>query len=145
LTLALKRTIVQVGLVLLTLWPGVHIWLVKSYGVSAWKLGGWGMYAVPRPKFLGMEVFFREQGASELQRLRAPSPPTEAAAKDFIERYRWLGRLAFPRDFTRAVLAMNPNWQQVRVVVYQPSLVRESGMMVMRQDRFDESVPGAPN
>jgi hypothetical protein len=114
LTFALKKALVYTALVGLTLWPAVHIWLVKSYGVSAWKLGGWGMYATPRPKFLGMEVFYRERGVSEYQRLRKPPGPVEAVAKNFIERYRWLGHLAFPQDFARALLAMNPGWEQCR-------------------------------
>lgn len=144
MTLALKKAVVQIGLIVLTLWPAVHIWLVSSYGVSAWKLGGWGMYSVPRPKFVGMEVFYRERDTAEYQRLRAPAPPVEAAAKSFIERYRWLGQLAFPQDFTRSMLALNPTWEQVQVVVYQPSMDRQSGMMVMREDRFERSRTEAP-
>jgi hypothetical protein len=138
----MKKMLVHAALVLLTLWPAVHIWLVKSYGVSAWKLGGWGMYAVPRPKFVGMEIFYRPRGAAEPLQLRQPSEAVRAVATDFIERYRWLGELAFPGDFARALLAMHPDWEEVQVVVYQPSLDRDSGMMVMREERFSEIATG---
>lgn len=135
---ATKRALVYGALAVLTIWPAVHIYLVKSYGVSAWKLGGWGMYAVPRPKFVGMEIFYRERGATEWSRLRNASKPVEDLAKTFIEHYRWLGELAFPHDFARELLSMNPSWEQVQVAVYQPRLDRDSGMMVMREDRFTE-------
>jgi len=138
LTFARKKALVYAALTVLTLWPAAHIWLVKTYGVSAWKLGGWGMYAVPRPKFVGLEVFYRERGAAEYQRLRHASPSTVALSKSFIERYRWLGQLAFPQHFARDLLTLNPGWEQVQVVAYQPVLERDSGMMVMREDRITE-------
>jgi len=133
-----KRALVHFALLLLTLWPGVHIWLVKSYGVSAWKLAGWGMYAVPRPKSIGMEIFYRQRGATEYQRLRRAPEAVKAGAKNFIEHYRWLGLLAGPQDFAGKLLSMSPDWERVQVVLFQPSLDRGSGMMVMREDRFTE-------
>ena len=142
MTFTLKRTLVYTALAALTVWPAVHIWLVKSYGVSAWKLGGWGMYAAPRPKFVGLEVFYREPGMREYQRLRQAGEPVTAASRSFIERYRWLGMLASPDDFARRLLKMNPGWEEVQVVVYQPSLERDSGMMRMREGRFTQAARG---
>ena len=43
-----KRTFVLALLIAFTLWPAVHLTLVRVYGVNPWKLGGWGMYAVPQ-------------------------------------------------------------------------------------------------
>jgi hypothetical protein len=139
----MKKSAVRALLVALTLWPAVHIWLVKSYGVSAWKLAGWGMYSVPRPKFVGMEVYYREQGGTTDVRLHNPEAKVAAVANDFLERYRWLGRLAFPDTFMEAMLELNPSWERVRVTVYQPVMDRETAMMIMREHVFERGASAA--
>jgi hypothetical protein len=144
LNFGLKRALVYTTLALLTIWPAVHIGLAKTYGLSSWKLAGWGMYATPRPKFVGMEVYFRQRGASGYERLREATGPVGDAARVFLERYRWLGKLAFPEAFAKSILAMKPEWEQVKVVVYQPVLQRDTGMMVMREDVFEESALTQP-
>lgn len=38
-------------LVLHVLWIGTHLYLVKHHQLNAWKLGGYGMYTRPSPRF----------------------------------------------------------------------------------------------
>jgi hypothetical protein len=38
-------------LVLHVLWIGTHLYLVKNHQLNAWKLGGYGMYTRPSPRF----------------------------------------------------------------------------------------------
>lgn len=141
MTLAAKKAVVYAFLAVLTVWPAVQIWLTKAYGVSAWKLGGWGMYAVPRPKYVGMTVLYRAQGGTELVQLQSPTQADQAAAGVFLERYRWLGRLASPDEFTRSMLDRHPEWEVVRIVLSQPVLDRESAMIVMHEEVYESRQP----
>lgn len=38
-------------LVLHILWIGTHLYLVKNHHLNPWKLGGYGMYTKPAPRF----------------------------------------------------------------------------------------------
>jgi len=48
-----KYTRILLGslLVLHVLWIGTHLYLVKNHQLNAWKLGGYGMYTRPSPRF----------------------------------------------------------------------------------------------
>ena len=134
-----KAWLVHSGLVLVTLWPLVHIWLAWRFEMSPWKLGGFGMYATPRFGMLGMEVYGRVRGRGDEEQLTAPTPALQGMATEYLERHRWLRRLAHPDDFGRAVLALHPEWDRVRVIVFRPELDRASGMVVMH--RVETVVP----
>jgi hypothetical protein len=127
----IRARIVYAGLALFTLWPAVHIGLVERYDLSPWKLAGWGMYSTPRFDLAGMEVYGRGSQNEEFEKLTVPTPELREEATRFLERYRWLRRLARPDAFVRLVKEQNPAWREVRVVIYQPTLDRESGMVVM--------------
>lgn len=130
-----KRRAVTALLAAIALWPLVQLALVARYDVSPWKLAGWGMYATPRFDFVGMEVYGRTPGGGEEQ-LTAPSPAVRQQATAFLESYRWLRHLT-PRDgLTGAVLAENPGWDEVRLVVFRPSLDRRTGMVVMLRAEY---------
>ena len=51
-----KRRLVVFGLAAFTIWPLVHRGLVARYDTNPWRLFGWAMYCVPRPKLLPMAV-----------------------------------------------------------------------------------------
>jgi hypothetical protein len=136
-----KARLVHAALVLLTLWPLVHLWLGARFELSPWKLAGWGMYAEPRFGMLGMEVYGRVRGSSAEEPLAAPPRELQAVATEYLERYRWLRKLARPEALARAALALHPEWDQVRVVVFRPELDRASGMVVMT--RAESVVPAA--
>jgi len=127
----MKKRIVYLALLMLTVWPLAHIGLAMQYGLSPWKLAGWGMYATPRLGTLGMEVFYREAGTEAMQQLTAPGEDERAAANAFLERHRWLGRLARPDRLAATVLQARPNAENLKVVVFRPVVERDSGMIVM--------------
>jgi hypothetical protein len=131
LTLQRKKHAVCAGLVLLTLWPAVHIYLVKRFDLSPWKLAGWGMYSAPRISMLGMGVYGRRSADTKLEQLLSLSADLRTQANDYLGRYRWLGELSSPESFARAVLARHSEWQELRVVVYRPVLDKTTGMIVM--------------
>jgi hypothetical protein len=97
------------------------------------------MYAVPRPKYVGMTVLYRAQGATGLVQLQSPTEPDHAAAGAFLERYRWLGKLAFPENFVRSMFDRHPDWETVRIVLSQPVLEKDSAMIVMREEIYEMS------
>jgi hypothetical protein len=138
-----KTIVVHVGLVLLTLWPLVHIGLVSRFDLSPWKLGGFGMYATPRFGMLGMEVFGRVRESGDEEQLTAPTAALQVLATEYLERHRWLGRLARPGALAEAAFALHPEWDQVRVIVFRPELDRTSGMVVMTRAETVVPAPGA--
>jgi len=127
-----KTAVVATALAALTLWPLVHLWLVARYDVSPWKLAGWGMYSAPRSRSLGMEVFGRAPGGGPLAHFSQPSPDVRALAGVYLERHRWLRKLVRPTALAEAVAAVRPDWDEVKIVVFEPDLDRASAMIVMR-------------
>lgn len=127
-----KSTVLGVALVALTLWPLVHIGLVRRYGLSPWKLAGWGMYAAPRSRSLGMEVFGRPAGGGPLVHLTNPPPAVRDAAGPYLERHRWLHRLACPHALAATIAAAEPGWDDITIAVFEPELDRANGMIVTR-------------
>ena len=133
MSLSIKRAIVYTTLGLLTVWPAVHIWLVKTYGLNSWKLAGWGMYTTPRFDLLGMEIYGRDAATGQDEQLTTPSGAERDAAAAYLERHRWLRALADDRDLTDVVLRHHPAWDRVTVVVFRPELDRDSGRITMQR------------
>lgn len=131
-----KRRIVHGALVFLTIWPLMHMTLSARYGLSSWKLCGWGMYATPRPKTFGMDVFGRRPGTTELEQVTAPSTAVAETATGYLERFRWVGELANPEPFARLVLAEHPEWEAVELRVFHSDLDVDTGMVVMKRNDY---------
>mgnify|MGYP000193042492 CR=1 FL=1 len=131
MTARTKTTIVGTALTALTLWPLLHIGLVERYGLSPWKLAGWGMYSAPRSRSLGMEVFGRPRAGGALEQLTAPSPAIREEAGRYLERHRWLRKLVRPTALAEAIAASRPDWDEVKIVAFEPDLDRTTGMIVM--------------
>lgn len=131
-----KRRLVHGLLVFLTVWPLAHMVLAHRYGLSSWKLCGWGMYATPRPKTFGMDVFGRRPGGTNLEPLTNPSATLAETANTYLERFRWLGRLVSPEPFARLALAEHPEWEAVELRVFHSHLERETGMVVMKREDY---------
>jgi len=123
-----KGRLVAGALLVLSVWPLGHTVLVRHYGLNPWKLGGWGMYAVPAIVPNGMEIFGRGPSGS-WEHLTAPSPDLQAAGNEVLARHRWLGRLTPTRALARRVFGERPAWTALRVVVHQPVLDRQTGMI----------------
>jgi hypothetical protein len=132
LTTSTKTAVVATALAGLTIWPLVHLWLVARYDISPWKLAGWGMYSAPRSRSLGMEVFGRPRGGGGLDHLSQPTPDARALAGVYLERHRWLRKLVRPTALAETVAEARPDWDEVKIAVFEPALDRTSGMIVMR-------------
>lgn len=132
-----KAFAVYAGLLLLTVWPAVHLALVARYDLSPWKLAGWGMYSEPRFSLLGMEVYGRASAQESFEQLTGATPELAAEATRFLERHRWLRRLARPDDFAAGVLRERPQWRELQIVVFRPALNRDSGMIEMVSARYE--------
>jgi hypothetical protein len=132
-----KGRVLAAALCALTLWPAVHIYLVKRYDLSPWKLGGWGMYSSPRFAMLGMEVYGRGRAAPAWTKLADPSAELRDSATEFLERYRWLRRLSRPDRVVRGAMAAHPEWSELKVSVFQPALDKRSGMVVLKQVDYE--------
>ena len=137
MSLAGKRRTVHVGLVLFTLWPLVHIYLVMHFNLSAWKLAGWGMYATPRPSFSGIEVLGRRPGSQQFEKIRSVPPQWRAEASQFLDRQQWLGELTRPNELARACKTHMPEFSELRIIVYTPTLDRQTAIVVMRESVYD--------
>ena len=135
-----KARVVHAALALLTLWPAVHLALVARYDLSPWKLAGWGMYSTPRFGLIGMEIYGRPAGEEEWRQLTAPGPALRAAATDFLERHRWLRRLASAREVIDLARDEHPEWDQIRVMISYPAIDGSTGRVVLtRDERLDGS------
>jgi hypothetical protein len=137
LTLGQKRRAVHVALVLFTLWPLGHMYLVVRFDLSAWKLAGWGMYATPRPSFSGIAVFGRRPGSQQFEEVRTAPTYWQTQASEFVARQRWLGQLIRPSQLARAFKAYAPEFADLRIVVYMPALDRRTGMIVVKEFPYD--------
>ena len=109
------------------------MYLVTHFQLSAWKLAGWGMYATPRPSFLGMAVFGRQPGRGEFEALRSIPAPCQAQASEFLNQQRWLGQLVRPDELARSLREQMPQFADLRIVTFVPTLDRESGMIIVKQ------------
>lgn len=137
----MRRNLVRLLLVLLTLWPAVQIYLVFAYDMSSWKLAGWGMYASPRAEFVGMDVYLRRRGRTDFEPLRAPSAAVREASGVFLEHFKWLGRLWRPDAFVRVIKAEDRSIEAARVVVSLPVMEPAGGMIVLKETVFEYSAP----
>jgi hypothetical protein len=142
LNFAAKRRVLYAGLLLFTLWPLVHIYLVTHFDMSAWKLAGWGMYATPRPSSSGIAVFGRRMGSQHFEELRSAPAAWQAQASQFLDRQRWLGQLIHPNDLARSFKEQRPEFTDLRIIVYTPALDRHTGMIVMTQLVYEYPASG---
>jgi hypothetical protein len=131
---AAKRRLVHGALVLLAVWPLVHLGLSWRYDLSSWKLGGFGMYATPRFGLVGMEAYGRVAAGGTWQQVTAPSAAARDAANAFLEQHRWLRGLASSAALAAALHADRPEWTALRLVVSYPVLDRATGRVRLATD-----------
>jgi len=123
-----KRTFVHALLIAFTLWPAVHMTLVRVYGVNPWKLGGWGMYAAPQLQ-PSVHVFGLTADDVGVYELRTMPSELQPAVERFLDRRRALGDLASPDALAGELLGHYRAIDGVRLQVRQPVLERRSGMI----------------
>lgn len=131
----LKRLLLWATLLVATLWPLVQLGLVARYDLNPWKLAGWGMYAAPRLR-ASLDVRGRGRGTSAAEPVGPVSRRVIVEADRFLQRWRWLRRLAPPDRLGRLVLEEFPDYAAVEIVVSQRTIDPRSGMVVATPYRF---------
>ncbi len=124
----LKQSVVHAALVALTVWPAVHIGLVKAYDVNPWKLAGWGMYSAPQlPSYVQITCLTPDRvGSYELGSL---PPEIEPELQEFLLLRRHLGLLVEPDEFAAALLDYYPAIDGVDIAILEPVLNPRTGMI----------------
>ena len=82
----LKRSLVHVFLLVLAVWPAVHIGLVLRYDVNPWKLAGWGMYSAPQlPAYVRVSALTPDEvGLYELRTIQPGLQPAKQAGIELV-------------------------------------------------------------
>ena len=142
MTTSRKKIALYGLLALLSLWPAMQIGLAHRFGLSSWKLAGWGMYATPRLG-AGFQVLGRQPDEDTLRPIPVPAPAMSIAQR-FHERRRWLGRLETPTDLAGALLDADPALAEVAVLIEQPSLSTTTGYIEASRELYRFPRNGTP-
>jgi len=135
-----KRIIVYAFLVAFTVWPLVHISLVKRFEVNPWKLAGWGMYSAPQlPAWV--QLFALTPDSVGIYEIQTVQPALQPAVDGFLRHRRGLGQLVEPDALARAMLDYYPGIDGVRIVVVQPFLDRHTGIIDERMTPYEYRQP----
>ena len=123
-----KTRIVYRLLVVLAVWPLIHLTLVATHDLNPWKFAGWGMYSKPQLTS-SLRIFGRMSGSDAAEEL--PNLPSELrpARDDFLRLRRGLRELVEPGELAQELFDHFPRVETVTVVVVQPTLRRKSGMI----------------
>jgi hypothetical protein len=124
----LKRNIVHSVLVVLALWPMLHIVMVERYDLNAWKFAGWGMYSAPQFP-ARVQLLCHTSDEVGLYELRTIQPAVEPEFRRFLRLRHGLRGLVEPDALARALLDHYSAIDGVDIVVVQPVLDRRTGMI----------------
>ena len=132
MTVATKRRLLVIWLVLFSLWPLGHHALVTHYRMNPWKLFGWAMYCVPN---LPVRVELTTLEGAPL----AHRDGMEERIDAFIERRRILGELAPPDALAASVLESDPSLDGVEIAIERLELDPRTDTIVsdVRRYRFE--------
>ncbi|MBV1859350.1 MAG: hypothetical protein KUG77_13120 [Nannocystaceae bacterium] len=126
---------VALALALFTGWPMLHIVLTAGTGSDPWKLGGFGMYAAPRPR-VHVELSV-DTGRGVLTYDPATlDGPLQRKFRETRTDLAILGSWATPESLAVAILERYPKAQAVEVVVDTTTLDPESATLVTRTARY---------
>jgi hypothetical protein len=122
-----KRRLVKLSLVVLAVWPLLHIALVRSTGISPWRGFGWAMYTVP---VLAVEVGFRPLEGQPGETTRGGKEAAVRALKRYLKHYQALGGYASADHLARTVFAAYPGYERIEISVKQHALDRKTARIV---------------
>ena len=126
---------VLVLLAAFTAWPMLHIVLTAVQGSDAWKLGGFGMYATPRPRVtLRLEVD-AGRGLAEYDPMTLDGPLQRKYAET-RESMAILGAWASAEPLAAAILERYPAVRTVAVLVDTTVMDPEEATLVQSTARF---------
>lgn len=118
--------------VVLALWPAVHLFLAVRYEIDPWEFMGWGMYSLPSP-----QVHARMEALVDGRPLIVrPRDETLARLASFATARTRFGRFASVEALGRDLLALEPQMQGVVVILRRWTLDRESATFDFQEERF---------
>lgn len=127
MSLVRKRQVLAAGLIGFSLWPLAQMELVRRFGISPWKLCGWGMYATPRIE-PGIAIFVQQANEAPAP-MRVVPPGVRIACEKFARRRLWLHDLAPPDAIGQLILENNPDYQSAVILILEPILDTETGIV----------------
>jgi len=138
-----KRNFVHAALVVLALWPMLHIVMVERYDLNAWKFAGWGMYSAPQfPARVQLLCLTSDEvGVYELGTIQ---PAIEPEFRRFLRLRHGLRGLVEPDSLARALLRYYSAIDGVDIVVFQPKLNRRTGMIEEESTTYRYRRSGSP-
>ena len=131
----IKARVAAAICLLFLLWPAIHRVVVAVYGSSAWRLGGFAMYATP-PARTRVSIV-EKRGNKQVFR---PDSDLPAAVRDlrrrFASRRGVLGSLAPPDSLAAAYLEALPDLDQIEVVIDRDMLNVSTALIERQQTRY---------
>ena len=128
MSLALRKRVLGIALLVLTVWPVVQIASTELFETSPWKFAAWGMYSLPdsRP---GVRIEVEAVGRFEKR-------PWEEVGMDLaplVRRFQflrdYLGLLVQPDALAEAILERHPEWPAITIVVQDLFLEPETALI----------------
>jgi len=116
---------------LVVLWPAVHLAVVTRAGVDPWELFGWAMYSQPPAR---VQVRVDIERAGVLEPLRAMGT-LRRQIEAFARSRTTLGRLASPDELLAAVFESDDSIEAVELVLRDVKLDHDSAMLVANDER----------
>jgi len=126
---------VALALVLFTAWPMLHIVLTAVTGSDAWKLGGFGMYAAPRPR-VHLELSVDAGSGAVRYDPSTLEGPLQREFRETRDELAILGSWATPEPLAAAILERYPQARAVDVVVDTTTLDPETATVRTRTRRY---------
>ena len=131
--LAAKRRALAAAVVVLAIWPALHLALAVRYEIDPWEFLGWGMYALPSPQ-VHARVEQLVDGRSVMVR---PSDRSLARLDAFATARTRFGRLASVDALGSDLLALEPQMEGVAVVLRRWVLDPETASFEYTEERFE--------
>ena len=132
ISFSIKKRIVVIVLVVMTLWPITHHAIARVYdNLSPWKGFAWSMYCVPY-RAVGMRVFSVDDRREHSMDHAVPSKRQAAtsAMADFARRRTIFGDWVAPDQYGAALLEAFPSVSAIRIEVVEHVVDRKTARMV---------------
>ena len=128
----MKTKVIATVVLVLALWPALHILLASRYQIDPWEFLGWGMYALPSPQVhVRMEQLIL--GRSVIVR---PSDATTARLNEFAAARTRFGLFASVDALGAEILTLEPQMQGVMVILRRWELDRKTARFDFQEQRY---------
>lgn len=124
----LRVKIVRLALAVALVWPMCQMALTRWYGMSTWRLGGWGMYATPHESRVTVHIYLTgPDGVGGVQ--RPPGADNESPVD------QWLTKWA-PRGPLAVFVINSEKVSGVRLSLWSTVFARDVGQLVRAVQSF---------